>query len=75
MIGAGVCLAVPIAVIVLWNRLNALEAQVRQLSLGEPRPRSTPPPAVVPDQIVVIRGTVKTVETLPKLPPATATAN
>lgn len=38
-------------------------------------PAPPPPAPVVPDQIVVIRGTVKTVESLPKLPPATVTAN
>ncbi len=44
--GAGLCLAGPIAVIVLWNRLSKLEEQVRNLATLQNQARGpVPPPA------------------------------
>ncbi len=48
--GAGLCLAGPIAVIVLWNRLSKLEEQVRHLTALQNQARGpvAPPAAFMP---------------------------
>lgn len=48
LIGGGLCFGLPIAVILLWQRLNALESRLEQLANKEPSSRNDAPSPIKP---------------------------